>query len=70
MLTGNPGTGKTALMLKLVELSCFGRGEPIYQGIYLIIILTQCTMNIFGSKSGHLFFKVESEKYAASNSEK
>ena len=33
VLTGNPGTGKTALMLKLVELSCFGRGEPIYQGM-------------------------------------
>ena len=33
VLSGNPGTGKTALMLKLVELSCFGRGEPIYQGI-------------------------------------
>ena len=32
VLSGNPGTGKTALLLKLVELSCFGRGEPIYQG--------------------------------------
>ena len=35
VLSGNPGTGKTALMLKLVELSCFGRGEPIYQGNFL-----------------------------------
>ena len=35
VLAGNPGTGKTALMLKLVELSCFGRGEPIYQGNFL-----------------------------------
>lgn len=32
MLTGNPGTGKTAVILQLVEYSCFGRRkEPIYQ---------------------------------------
>ncbi|XP_019865563.2 protein TANC2-like isoform X2 [Aethina tumida] len=32
LLTGNPGTGKTALILQLVEYSCFGRKkEPIYQ---------------------------------------
>ena len=30
-VTGSPGTGKTAIILKLVEQSCFGRGEPIYQ---------------------------------------
>ena len=33
VIVGGPGTGKTALLLKLVEMSCFGRGEPIYQGI-------------------------------------
>ena len=33
IVTGSPGTGKTALALKLVEMSCFGKGaEPIYQG--------------------------------------
>lgn len=31
-VVGAPGTGKTALVLKLVEKSCFGRGEAIYQG--------------------------------------
>ncbi|KAF5280679.1 hypothetical protein FQA39_LY05327 [Lamprigera yunnana] len=32
LLTGNPGTGKTALILQLVEYSCFGRRkEPAYQ---------------------------------------
>ncbi|XP_071055582.1 protein TANC2 isoform X2 [Onthophagus taurus] len=32
LLTGNQGTGKTALILQLVEYSCFGRRkEPIYQ---------------------------------------
>lgn len=32
LLTGNPGTGKTAVILQLVEYSCFGRRkEPIYQ---------------------------------------
>ena len=33
VVTGAPGTGKTALALKLVEFSCFGKGvEHIYQG--------------------------------------
>ena len=32
VIVGGPGTGKTSLLLKLVEMSCFGRGEPIYQG--------------------------------------
>jgi hypothetical protein len=32
IVTGAAGTGKTAVILKLVEISCFGRGEPIYQG--------------------------------------
>ena len=34
IVMGSPGTGKTALLLKLVETSCFGAGrsEPIYQG--------------------------------------
>jgi hypothetical protein len=32
VVVGGPGTGKTGLILKLVEMSCFGRGEPIYQG--------------------------------------
>ncbi|XP_074025599.1 zinc-RING finger and ankyrin repeat domain-containing protein rolling pebbles isoform X3 [Leptinotarsa decemlineata] len=35
LLTGNPGTGKTALILQLVEYSCFGRRkEPIYQRVH------------------------------------
>ncbi|XP_015833767.1 protein TANC2 isoform X2 [Tribolium castaneum] len=35
LLTGNPGTGKTALILQLVEHSCFGRRkEPIYQSVH------------------------------------
>lgn len=35
LLTGNPGTGKTALVLQLVEYSCFGRRkEPVYQSIH------------------------------------
>ncbi|CAH1131521.1 unnamed protein product [Ceutorhynchus assimilis] len=35
LLTGNPGTGKTALVLQLVEYSCFGRRkEPLYQSIH------------------------------------
>lgn len=30
-MTGNPGTGKTAIILQLVEFSCFGRRkEPVY----------------------------------------
>ena len=33
VISGGPGTGKTSLLLKLVEMSCFGRGEPIYQGM-------------------------------------
>ena len=33
IIVGSPGTGKTSLVLKLVEFSCFGSGraEPIYQ---------------------------------------
>ena len=33
IIMGSPGTGKTALLLRLVETSCFGSGrsEPIYQ---------------------------------------
>ncbi|KAH1022745.1 hypothetical protein HUJ04_012093 [Dendroctonus ponderosae] len=35
LLTGSPGTGKTALVLQLVEYSCFGRRkEPVYQSIH------------------------------------
>lgn len=35
LLSGNPGTGKTALILQLVEYSCFGRRkEPVYQSIH------------------------------------
>ncbi|XP_068912887.1 protein TANC2 isoform X2 [Tenebrio molitor] len=35
LLTGNPGTGKTALILQLVEHSCFGRRkEPVYQSVH------------------------------------
>ncbi|KAG5879492.1 hypothetical protein JTB14_026360 [Gonioctena quinquepunctata] len=35
LLTGNPGTGKTALILQLVEYSCFGRRrENIYQSVH------------------------------------
>ena len=30
-ITGTGGTGKTAIVLKMVEESCFGRGEAIYQ---------------------------------------
>lgn len=36
VIVGGPGTGKTSLFLKLVEMSCFGRGEPIYQGIIFL----------------------------------
>jgi hypothetical protein len=32
VISGAAGTGKTSVILKLVEMSCFGRGEPIYQG--------------------------------------
>ncbi|XP_030763260.1 protein TANC1-like, partial [Sitophilus oryzae] len=35
LLTGNTGTGKTALILQLVEYSCFGRRkEPLYQSVH------------------------------------
>ncbi|XP_066156295.1 protein TANC2 isoform X3 [Euwallacea fornicatus] len=35
LVTGSPGTGKTALILQLVEYSCFGRRkEPVYQSIH------------------------------------
>ena len=37
VIVGGAGTGKTSLLLKLVEMSCFGRGEPIYQGILLFL---------------------------------
>ncbi|XP_040580988.1 protein TANC2 isoform X3 [Lepeophtheirus salmonis] len=30
IITGAPGTGKTSIILKMVEHSCFGRSEPIY----------------------------------------
>ena len=40
VIVGGPGTGKTALLLKLVEMSCFGRGEPIYQGMFLPVVST------------------------------
>lgn len=36
IVTGEPGTGKTAVILQLVEHSCFGRATGIednYQGI-------------------------------------
>lgn len=32
LVSGASGTGKTAIILKLVEQSCFGNGENIYQG--------------------------------------
>lgn len=33
IISGNPGTGKTAMVLQLVDYSCFGRRhEPLYQG--------------------------------------
>ena len=40
IIMGSPGTGKTALLLKLVETSCFGSGrsEPIYQGTFMIYV--------------------------------
>lgn len=32
LITGNPGTGKSALILQLVDYSCFGRRrDPSYQ---------------------------------------
>jgi hypothetical protein len=32
LITGNPGTGKSALILQLVDYSCFGRRrDPTYQ---------------------------------------
>ncbi|CAH1176220.1 unnamed protein product [Phaedon cochleariae] len=35
LITGNPGTGKTALILQLVEYSCFGRRkESVYQSVH------------------------------------
>ncbi|XP_060525151.1 protein TANC2 isoform X2 [Cylas formicarius] len=35
LITGNPGTGKTALVLQIVEYSCFGRRkEPVYQSVH------------------------------------
>lgn len=33
LISGHPGTGKTALMLQLVEYSCFGRRK---QGIFYL----------------------------------
>ena len=39
VISGGPGTGKTSLLLKLVEMSCFGRGEPIYQGKSFVSIV-------------------------------
>ena len=32
MITGTPGSGKTAIMLKLVENSCFGSGQSGLRG--------------------------------------
>lgn len=33
IISGNPGTGKTAMVLQLVDYSCFGRRhDPLYQG--------------------------------------
>lgn len=32
VISGLPGTGKTTIVLKMVELSCFGTGEALYQG--------------------------------------
>ena len=45
IIMGSPGTGKTALLLRLVETSCFGSGksEPIYQGISTFIIRHKIT---------------------------
>jgi Cdc6-like AAA superfamily ATPase len=46
IVMGSPGTGKTALLLKLVETSCFGAGrsEPIYQGTIYRYIMIKCTL--------------------------
>ena len=46
VIVGGPGTGKTALLLKLVEMSCFGRGEPIYQGIKTLLLEVVCRSRI------------------------
>ena len=33
VVSGSPGSGKTAIILHLVEQSSFGKGEGILQGI-------------------------------------
>ena len=40
IIMGSAGTGKTTLLLRLVESSCFGSGlsEPIYQGTFKMIM--------------------------------
>ena len=57
IIMGSPGTGKTALLLRLVETSCFGSGksEPIYQGISTFVIRHKITLKLewktFGLKN-------------------
>ena len=35
IITGEPGTGKTSIILQMVEHSCFGRGEAGLGGNYI-----------------------------------
>ena len=48
IIMGSAGTGKTALLLRLVESSCFGSGlsEPIYQGTFKMIMEWHATRSI------------------------
>ena len=58
IVTGAAGTGKTAVILKLVELSCFGRGEPIYQGkLTILVVVSYFNCHSIKYKKEHTKYK-------------
>lgn len=52
IISGEPGTGKTAIILQLVEYSCFGRKkELVYEQIRLESDLNQDIVEDFDTRS-------------------
>jgi hypothetical protein len=58
IITGTPGSGKTAIMLQLVDHSCFGRGQSGLRGKELNILIFSYQLR-FNFQIRHLIFKIK-----------